>query len=117
MTGAAGVHLSLYGLPCFDGNAMWEPLMGLPERLSDAIHLKGTNEVRDKLGEFWTICSQFLWNFYWPCDAPACALSLEFMRQASPLRAPVSNEISSFFRPFGWRDRPDRADADPVPLL
>eukprot|EP00969_Alexandrium_andersonii_P294940 13037251-Alexandrium_andersonii.AAC.1 len=34
-----------------------------------------------------------------------------------PPRAPRSAQLASFFRPFGWRDRPGRADLDPVPLL
>eukprot|EP00969_Alexandrium_andersonii_P279124 12336916-Alexandrium_andersonii.AAC.1 len=38
------------------------------------------------------------------------------MEQNAP-RAAISSGVVSFFRPFEWRERPDRADIDPVPLL
>eukprot|EP00969_Alexandrium_andersonii_P093488 4128632-Alexandrium_andersonii.AAC.1 len=92
MTEAAGVHLSLNGLPCFDGNALWDAVYGIPERLHDAVHLKSLDPIRENLGEFFVNASVFAWNFFWPCDAPASALTLEFMRQQSHPRTAISDE-------------------------
>eukprot|EP00969_Alexandrium_andersonii_P214711 9482876-Alexandrium_andersonii.AAC.1 len=50
MAEAAGVHLSLHGLPCFDGNALWDSVYSVAYRLRDAAHLRSSDPVREKLG-------------------------------------------------------------------
>eukprot|EP00969_Alexandrium_andersonii_P350019 15432353-Alexandrium_andersonii.AAC.1 len=70
MAEAAGIHLSLHGLPCFDGNALWGSVHSVPDRLRDAAHLRSSGPIREELGKFFVNASVFMWNFFWPCEAP-----------------------------------------------